>query len=92
MAIVWTGGTGEKLDGIGLGPLAPGNWPQCDICHKPVDEVTECSLQADRDILQIIVRCHGEQEVVEVPKHVLVDMALGSLNIGGLAFTRKRIM
>lgn len=90
MAIVWTGGIGNRLEGISAGPSTLGGWPHCGICNKPADEVTELSSGID-DTVRFVAHCHGDREAVEIPRQVLVDMALGSLDVGGLAFNQKRI-
>lgn len=96
MALVWTGGTGKKLEGIDAGPSTLGGWPRCGVCNKLVEEVTELSSGID-DTVRFVAHCHGEWEAVEISRQVLADMALhdlsfsGAFDFGGLAFNRKRI-
>ena len=49
-------------------------WPTCSVCNKPVDQVSEHGQLGQP--LRIVVRCHGQQETIEVADPAEADKAM----------------
>jgi len=47
-------------------------WPTCAVCNKPADHVREW-VDPNRDHILFVVRCHGENELVELSRLALMD-------------------
>ena len=63
-------------------------WPQCAVCHKPVDEVLVFKQVASLKEI-IMVKCHGQHQEVEFDPWELVTNEKIDIRLDGPAFANE---